>query len=152
MAKIPMRLSAKEILDILDQQWLDTKDIKNIACVGIKNAKKIKEEITKRIKLEDENYFLPNGLLPTDKVIEYLNLNINYLKKIAERKWWKMTETQMMFEIIHENQKRVRAFNIKRAKKQKKQAVIDDIVMFLASSTFLIGIMTFIAVIESMKF
>ena len=65
-----------------------------------------------------------------------------------------MTETQMMFEIIHENQKRVRAFNIKRAKRQKKQAVIDDIVMFLASSTFsfLIGIMTFIAVIESMKF
>lgn len=63
-----------------------------------------------------------------------------------------MTETQMMFEIIHENQKRVRAFNIKRAKRQKKQAVIDNVVMFLASSTFLIGIMTFIAVIESMKF
>ena len=63
-----------------------------------------------------------------------------------------MTETQMMFEIIHENQKRVRAFNIKRAKKQKKQTIIDNVVMFLASSTFLIGIMTFIAVIESMKF
>lgn len=63
-----------------------------------------------------------------------------------------MTETQMMFEIIHENQKRVRAFNIKRAKKQKKQAIIDNVVMFLASSTFLIGIMTFIVVIESMKF
>lgn len=63
-----------------------------------------------------------------------------------------MTETQMMFEIIHENQKRVRAFNIKRAKKQKKQAIIDNVVMFLASSTFLIGIMTFVTVIESLKF
>lgn len=63
-----------------------------------------------------------------------------------------MTETQIMFEKIHENQKKVRAFNVKRAKKQKKQAIIDDIVMFLASSTFLIGIMTFVAVIESMKF
>lgn len=61
-------------------------------------------------------------------------------------------ETREMFDIIHENQKKVRAFNAERAKKQKKQAIIDDIVMFLASSTFLIGIMTFIAVIESMKF
>ena len=63
-----------------------------------------------------------------------------------------MTETQIMFEKIHENQKKVRAFNVKRAKQNKRQEVIDDIVMFLASSTFLIGIMTFIAVIESMKF
>ena len=63
-----------------------------------------------------------------------------------------MTETQIMFEKIHENQKKVRAFNVKRAKQQKKQVIIDNVVMFLASSTFLIGIMTFIAVIESMKF
>ena len=61
-------------------------------------------------------------------------------------------ETQKMFEIIHKNQKKVRAFNIKRAKRQKKQAVIDDIVMFLASSIFMIGIMTFIAMIESLRF
>lgn len=63
-----------------------------------------------------------------------------------------MTETQIMFEKIHENQKRVREFNIKRKKKQKRQTIIDDIVMFLVSSTFLIGVMTFIAVIELMKF
>ena len=63
-----------------------------------------------------------------------------------------MTETQIMFEKIHENQKKVRAFNIKRAKKQKKQAIIDNVLIFLGSSIFMIGIMTFIAVIESMKF
>ena len=63
-----------------------------------------------------------------------------------------MTETQMMFEIIHKNQKRVRAFNVKRAKQNKRQAIIDNVFIFLASSTFLIGIMTFVAVIESMKF
>ena len=63
-----------------------------------------------------------------------------------------MTETQIMFEIIHENQKKVRAFNIKRAKQNKRQAIIDNVFIFLASSTFLIGIMTFVAVIESMKF
>ena len=58
----------------------------------------------------------------------------------------------MMLEAIHKNQKKVRTFNVKRAKQQKKQVIIDNVVMFLASSTFLIGIMTFIAVIESMKF
>lgn len=63
-----------------------------------------------------------------------------------------MTETQIMFEKIHENRKKVREFNIKRVKRQKKQAIIDNVVMFLGSSIFLIGIMTFIAVIESMKF
>lgn len=63
-----------------------------------------------------------------------------------------MTETQIMFEKIHENQKRVRAFNIKRAKKQKKQAIVDNIIMFLGSSIFMIGLLTFVAVIESMKF
>lgn len=63
-----------------------------------------------------------------------------------------MTETQIMFEKIHENQKKVRAFNVKRAKQNKRQAIIDNVFMFLASSTFLIGIMTFVAVIESMKF
>lgn len=63
-----------------------------------------------------------------------------------------MTETNKMLEIIHQNRKVQFAKNQARAKKQKRQAIIDDIVMFLASSTFLIGIMTFIAVIESMKF
>lgn len=63
-----------------------------------------------------------------------------------------MTETQIMFDIIHENQKKVRAFNIKRAKRQKRQAIIDNVFMFLGSSIFMIGLMTFIAVIESMKF
>lgn len=63
-----------------------------------------------------------------------------------------MTETQIMLDIIHKNQKRVRAFNIKRAKKQKKQSIIDNVFMFLGSSIFMIGLMTFIAVIESLKF
>lgn len=63
-----------------------------------------------------------------------------------------MTETQMMLEAIHKNQKKVRTFNVKRAKQQKKQVIIDNVVMFLGSSIFMIGLMTFIAVIESMKF
>lgn len=82
MARMSVRASANEMLDILNKQWLDTKDIKVLASVGIEKARKIKNEIIS--KLEDENYFLPNGLVPSEKVVEYLNLNVKYLKKIAK--------------------------------------------------------------------
>mgnify|MGYP006887507784 FL=1 len=61
-------------------------------------------------------------------------------------------ETREMFTIIHQNNKRVREFNKERAKKQKRQVIIDTVIMFLASSIFMIGIMTFIAMIESLRF
>lgn len=63
-----------------------------------------------------------------------------------------MTETKKMLEIIHKNQKKVREFNVKRAKARKRQMIVDNVFMFLGSSIFLIGLMTFIAVIESMRF
>ena len=36
-----------------------------------------------RKQLEQDNYFLPTNLLPMDKVVEYLKLNIPYLKKVS---------------------------------------------------------------------
>ena len=63
-----------------------------------------------------------------------------------------MTETNKMLEIIHQNRKVQFARNQARAKKQKKQAIVDNVVMFLGSSIFMIGLMTFIAMIESMRF
>ncbi len=61
-------------------------------------------------------------------------------------------ETREMLTIIHQNNKRVKEFNKERAKKQKRQVIIDTAIMFLASSIFMIGIMTFIAMIESLRF
>lgn len=61
-------------------------------------------------------------------------------------------ETREMFTIIHQNNKRVREFNKERAKKQKRQVIIDTMIMFLASSIFMIGIMTFITMIERLRF
>lgn len=63
-----------------------------------------------------------------------------------------MTETNKMLEIIHQNRKVQFAKNQARAKKQKRQAIVDNIIMFLGSSIFMIGLMTFIAMIESMRF
>lgn len=63
-----------------------------------------------------------------------------------------MTETNKMLEIIHQNRKVQFARNQARAKKQKRQAIVDNVVTFLGSSIFMIGLMTFIAMIESMRF
>ena len=61
-------------------------------------------------------------------------------------------ETKKMFEIIHENQKKARAFNIKRAKKQRRQEIKDNAIIFLASAIFMIALLTFISMIEMLKF
>lgn len=63
-----------------------------------------------------------------------------------------MTETNKMLEIIHQNRKVQFARNQDRAKKQKRQAIVGNIIIFLESAIFMIGLMTFIAVIESMRF
>lgn len=82
MARIPTRASANEMLDILNKQWLDTKDIKVLASVGIDKARRIKNEIIST--LAAEHYFLPTSLVPSEKVVEHLNLNVRYLKKMAK--------------------------------------------------------------------
>ena len=82
--RIVKRLSANEILRILENQWLTTKDIKDIACVGYTKASYIKNEIELKIKERDQNYFLPAGLVPSKEVVDYLNIDIKYLKKISD--------------------------------------------------------------------
>lgn len=84
MSKIAKRYSANEILKILEKQWLDTNDIKILASVSTNQARSIKKEIT--IQLKEEQYFLPNGLVPNERVVDYLKLNIKYLKKIAKER------------------------------------------------------------------
>lgn len=80
--KIANRSSTNEILEVLKKQWLDTKDIKILASVSLTKAREIRKKIT--IELENQNYFLPNGLVPNEEVVKYLKLNVKYLKKISE--------------------------------------------------------------------
>lgn len=85
MKTIPS-LSAEETLQILENQWLTTNDIKRLACVGTTRVASIKKAIIDKLHEEDENYYLPAGLLPTDKVVEFLKINVKYLKKISDKK------------------------------------------------------------------
>ena len=84
MGKIAKRISVNDMLDILNNQWLSSTDIKKLACVSLARAIKIKDEIT--ADLTSKNYFVPSGVVPCDSVVKYLNLNINYLKKISEKR------------------------------------------------------------------
>ena len=74
-------LPAIEILSILDRYWINTKDIKSIACVGVDKANKIKREVEHLCELEKMK--LPYGFVPADKVVDYLKINIKYLKQCA---------------------------------------------------------------------
>ena len=75
------KLTANETLDLLNKQWADTNDVKKLACCGSNRAGVIKKEIREQL---GETYFLPKGLVPMDKLFDYLKININYLKKVSK--------------------------------------------------------------------
>lgn len=81
MSRVAKIYTAKEILKTLEKQWLTTKDIQIVSGSSQIKAREIKKNIT-AIILQEGNY-LPQGLVPVDRVIKYLNINVNYLKKIA---------------------------------------------------------------------
>lgn len=82
--RIANRISATEMLSILDNNWLSTKDIMRIASVGMTTALKLKHKIENDI--ENQGYLLPKGLVPTKNVIEALGIDIKYLKKLSSDK------------------------------------------------------------------
>ncbi len=76
------KISASEMLKIFDNQWADAKDVMAIGGCGYTKALKIKNDIKR--DLESKGYRVSRNLIPMEKVIEYFNININYLKKVAK--------------------------------------------------------------------
>ena len=76
------KYSIVEQLETLANQWATAEDIRIIGCVGKNTASKIKTEIKEEIEKEGKR--LPYNLVPMKKVIEYFNIDINYLKKLAK--------------------------------------------------------------------
>ena len=83
MPKIPKQHTASEILEVLKKQWLDTKDIQIVSGTSIDKARELKKKIAKKV-IEEEKCLLPSGLVPSDKVAKYFNINIKYLKQISQ--------------------------------------------------------------------
>ena len=80
MKRPTQRLTAKETLELLNNQWATTEDIMKLAFVGESKAREMTKEITDIISKQNKK--LPRGLFPMQAVQEYLGININYLKKI----------------------------------------------------------------------
>ena len=74
--------TAQEVLEIINTQWANKNTIMKIACVGETKAWKIFHEI--RDEVLNSGYKLPPNLVPMEKVVDYFNININYLKKVTK--------------------------------------------------------------------
>jgi len=54
-----------------------------VRAVGINKAGEVKKVIIKQVK-EDTGKECPPGYVPTEYVIDYFGININYLKKVQK--------------------------------------------------------------------
>lgn len=75
-------MNAKETLELISKQWCSLNDLIKLTRLGKNSASKLKSEI--RIDLLNKWYLLPAKLLPMNKVVNYLKININHLQKMAK--------------------------------------------------------------------
>ena len=80
--KVTNSINATETLELIEKTWADKNDIMKLACCGELSAKKIKHILA--TQLEQEGYTLPSGKVPMDRLVQYLKININYLKKVSK--------------------------------------------------------------------
>lgn len=73
-------VSSSETLEIISKQWCNCSDFMILSHTGKNKALRLMSDL--RSKLIEDNYFLPSNVLPMDKVVDYLNINISYLKKV----------------------------------------------------------------------
>ena len=75
-------MNTKEMFDLISKQWCTTEDLKKITGLGKNSALKLKSKIKK--DLIDKGYSLPNKLLPMYEVVNYLKIDVDYLKYFSE--------------------------------------------------------------------
>ena len=73
-------ITAKQTLEIISKPWCSSQDFSILSNTGKNTTLKLMKDL--RSQLEQANYFMPSNMLPMDKVVEYLNLNIAYLNKV----------------------------------------------------------------------
>lgn len=86
MKKLEKRLTAKETLERLNNQWATKRDVMDIGFIGDTSAGKVMNEITTRVLTETDKK-LPKGLVPMEYVIKYFDINLSYLKKVVRERY-----------------------------------------------------------------
>lgn len=78
-------MSYVELFKTISKQWANVNDIKKIGLCGRDNASQIRNNIISKIKQEGLN--LPASkekIVPMVYVIDYFNLDIEYISKMAQ--------------------------------------------------------------------
>lgn len=75
-------MNAKEMLEIVSKVWCDTADLMKLSGFGITYISKLKKET--RDELISQGKRLPKGLVPMKEVIDKLNIDVDYYRKLAE--------------------------------------------------------------------
>lgn len=76
-------MKAKEILNILSKPWLSNQDIIKIADLSPSTASKVKRIIEAEFRKKNPNKFMPAHCVPTKDVIKYFDIDIDFLKSLA---------------------------------------------------------------------
>lgn len=79
-------MTSIDLINIFSKQWANINDIKKIANCGRDKAIDIRNTITEDIKKEGK--ILPiskEKIVPMERVIDYLNINIDYIYNMAKK-------------------------------------------------------------------
>lgn len=82
MPKPKTKPTAQEILNVLDSMWVDKKGITIIAYCGDNTAGEHMKAI-KNIVKSKYNKDCPRNVVPTNEVIDYFDIDVKYLRKVA---------------------------------------------------------------------
>ena len=76
-------MTAEETLNLISKQWCNLEDLMKLGQLGRNSALRIKREI--KAKLIKQGYKIPNHLIPMKEVVDYLDININYLESRTKK-------------------------------------------------------------------
>ncbi len=77
-------MEAQETLNLISKQWCTLEDLMALGEFGRNSALKVKREI--KNKLINQGYKIPSHVIPMKEVVDYLNININYLESRVQTK------------------------------------------------------------------
>ncbi len=90
-------MNANEMIKIISKVWCTNEDLQKLSGLGITNTSKLKRKLKE--ELEKDGKVLPKGLLPMSEVVKYLNIDIDYYKKIAEYQFKGKSNTKCIIKL-----------------------------------------------------
>ena len=74
-------MNAIDTLQLISKQWCNLQDLMKLTNLGRNSVLKIRKEII--TDLTNQGYRLPCNLIPMCEVVNKLNINVPYLKEMA---------------------------------------------------------------------